>query len=104
MWLLNNKNKKKNLGILKLLIFSPQTGLLIYLFYGYRHSKLRLANSDDGDVGYSVLQSDKSSEDFTGALYGTIVMQQPDSAGDNTSDSAAEHEQFVSDDTKFTKE
>ena len=52
---------------------------------------MRLIADADSDAGYRVLQSEKSSEEFTGALYGTIVMQQPETDdGDKTTSAQSE--------------
>ena len=53
-------------------------GILIYVMYGYHHSVTGQMNQTDASVGYRVLQNDSSSQEFTGALYGTIERQQPE--------------------------
>ena len=54
--------------------------------YGYHHSITGKMNQNDATVGYRVLQNDSSSQEFTGALYGTIERQQPDRNDDSLYD------------------
>ena len=62
-------------------------GLLIYAVYGYHHSLTGQINQgDDAGVSYRVLQNNSSSQEFAGALYGTMERQQPERKTDNLYD------------------